>query len=310
MKISEFIEIYQDSIQSASPCAALKKINKARAALWPLGDWIGTMGYGIVNINKADSCFYAPPSIHKIKEARILSGGNIKVKASEEISFGEWANCCKESECCSNQDITIYDTGLSSSAPWIPSGASKRIGFASPDSLTEVIIKVSYMYGSTKKMQEIKTKGLEVSYTNDPVTIITSLTKSIGGATVYQEAIEKPIVIATLPPCDGSINYSIYKYSGCAPCSCLLVKGKKRLMLIKEEDLELELDINPAALEIMILSGIYSLKSEKVNQARAYYTDAIAALNLELKTEESGFIGSQSPSSLIHTAFSLGEVIP
>jgi hypothetical protein len=272
--VKEFMRMYSDIIgfTSDSDCA-LDVINKARAVLYPGGNWDGTISYEIVRV--VDGILVLPSHLDSIKSARIC---NYDIGVSSMIDKDGYNNC--GAACAVRLSSRLF-------LPFQLTEPFEQLSFTALNPKDDgKTILITYI--DSKK--STRSESITLSYRN-PAKLtyrpqeITGLTKDETISQVYLALgsnPKKPTKSGFLPS-DTNPSFSAYCLNVTGECN-IAIEAKRRYRPYTSSDNNTNIDINPEALSSAIIAV-------KVKDARAEgwiqeYAQAIKFATDFLKAEQ------------------------
>ena len=296
MKVIDFLEEYKSEIGvSPDSCDAISLINKARELLYPLGEFVGTMGYGTITLTD-NKCAYLPYDIETLKRA-FTGCKNIVIEDSGYCSMAdEFCQCG-----CSSTDLTAIKTGTFSPLPFDTLN-NRAYYFRNISKLDNgKKINISYVDSSgTERTEEVildRDKPVNLCH---PMNHVLSLHKdrTLGIVGLYinpSSGSGKAVLIHRIYPKETYPMYAKYSFAGCF-CECIVLYGKKRFIGYTNDDygMEMQLDINPHAL-VLGIKAIQNLSGAKedLNFYAQYVKLAKEFLKQEKNDKTTSFSGTR-----------------
>ena len=294
MKIRDFLDTYDEEIGfGVDHCSAIKQINKALALIFPMGDYMGLMGYA--TIVHCGSCFYLPYNLETAKKA-FTGCKNVRVESLGYCQVTDDFCSCG----CEAKELTIIKTDEHNPLPFNEYKKGVTYGFKPRSSNdTGKTITVGYVDRSFTEREDVLTlKHKTISKLKNSVFSIKYIYKDkTFGMVDVMESEKSDSVIHSLFPAETTPMYSRYSMSGCT-CDCIIVYGKKRYIpyQVEEQSLELDTIVNPYALMLAIKANNF-LSGEKQNLP--YYANHVKLLSDFLKQEKKDKMGSHTGAKRI-----------
>lgn len=237
MTIRDYISQSELSGGITDYCQAVAMLNATRQLLYPLDDWVGTVSYGCVRAS--DCCFYLPAHI---ETARLAWQCTQSIPINNENWYYVDAN--NLSQFCGDS-IAVVRTDRSAVLP-VAFPENCQIGFAiqdQEDSGVEISVTAVNVFGSVVTEKITLTSINECEFAELSIKELLGINKptTVGSIRVMVRGQCDIRNIYTLESFETQIKY--WQYRALNVCDCLVIKGKKKFVPYRDNDLDREVDI-------------------------------------------------------------------
>lgn len=249
--VREFLRMYSDLVGSKPETqCAIDLVNQARIIAYPIGDWVGTIGYEY--LPALNGLFSLPSEYEAIREAKAVCGkDNIHIHTGP-ITAHDYSSCCG----------TMLITKLYGRS-YLPFQLTEqtRLKFSAKNAKDEgAVIRVQYtdIAGSARdeSAKLLFRKPTALKYIPKKINRISK--NKTNGKILIQSGSSYGYIEAY----ETNPSYSIY-CSQIVSCSGpVYVRAKKKCILYTLDNLDDVLDINPEAVSSFILAAKVKSKQE------------------------------------------------
>lgn len=295
--VQTFIDQYVNIIGhgSDSQCA-IDLINQARAALYSIGEWVGTIEYGCIQLT--EGCFLLPSHLETVKDASFCNN-TLVLDNYRNVGYPDYRNCCSIpalTKVFKRTPLPFYNTG------------NILVGFRFVNKQdNDSVLTVNYIDSAgTNRIEDVKVKHRNPVFLSNRLASAISIEKPFtsGRVEVYIKTSESNCAKV----CSRFIEYNetfpeftLYSVDGACGHRQVAFKAKKKMLPYTLSSLREVLDIHPEALSSAILA--VKIKEKQDAGWQSSYAQSIKLATDFLKKElidqtqtDSGFVVPETPS--------------